>query len=152
MSLHLTLILGLVLATLLCAVVTLLLYRRSPKTWYWLASATIGGFIAYLLYDGLLSFSGISQQLALIPSLVLAALLYALYPLLYHRIGIRTFTIQKPMSTKGWYAYIGTVVAILLFFGLLGFFGLRTETTVVAAAYGTNVGSLWVWWWRSRTR
>ena len=154
MSPQLLALLGLALVTLLCAVLMLVLYRHSPKTWYWLATATIGGIIAYVLYAELLHFSGISQQLALILSLVLAALLYAVYPLLIRRIGRSNFSIttQKPISTKGWYIYIGTVVAILLFFGLLGFFDHPQETTVVAAANGTIVGSLWVSWWRSRTR
>jgi len=48
MNSQLVIILGLTLTTLLCAVVTLLLYRRSPEQWYWLMSALIGGAIAFL--------------------------------------------------------------------------------------------------------
>ena len=99
-------LLGLVLATLLCAGVTLLLYRRSPKRRYWYASAAIGGI---LLCCDLLYFSAISQQLALILSFVLAVLISVVAILLYQRSGA---------STKEWYAYIGAGFAFLLFFGL----------------------------------
>ena len=137
--------LGLILATLLCAVITLFLYRRSPRTWYWFASAVIGGIIAYVLYSELLRSSGISQQFALILSLVLAALLYAVSIFLYRRSGI---------STKTWYATIGTAIAILLFFAFVGFFlpgflGLLMPQFVTYAAYWNIIFTLWQ---RSRTR
>ena len=113
MSLQPIIILCLTLTTLLvlCAVVTLLLYRRSPKRWYWLASAAIDGFIAYFLYDGLLGFFGLSRPLALILSLVLAGLLYAVAILLYRRSGV--------VSTRQWYVLIGVFAAVLLIFALL---------------------------------
>lgn len=151
MSLQLLVILGLILATLLllCAVVTLLLYRRSPKTWYWLASAFIGGAIAYLLYDGLLSYSGLSRHLALILSLVLAGLLYAVALLLYRRSGV--------MSRKAWYVCIGVFVAILLFFTLVDFFvpgslGLGPSPSPGLAPYVAYLTLIFGWWQRSRTR
>lgn len=146
MSSQLIIILGLTLATLLCAVVTVLLYRRSAKQWYWFVSALIGGAIAFVpLYQGLLGFSGISQQPALILSLVLAALIYGVAILLYRRSGA---------STKEWYVFIGAVIAVLLFFALLGFFVGAASTS--GAPWVAYVGSLitleWSLWRRARTR
>jgi len=144
MSLQLLVILGLILATLLvlCAVVTLLLYRRSPKTWYWPATAIIGGVIAYLLYDSLLIYSGLSRRLAIILSLVLAGLLYAVTLLLYRRSGV--------MSTKAWYVYIGVFVALLLFFALIDFFVPGSSPGVAPlVAFVSFIPALWQ---RSRTR
>src|SRR2546425_5110581 len=80
LSMNFGVLLSLTLASLLwplCAGITLLLYRRSPKRWYWVASAVIGGMIAYVLYDGLLGFSGLNPQLSIIFSVVLGALLFA---------------------------------------------------------------------------
>src|SRR5215467_2570073 len=114
MSSQLFIILGLTLATLLCAVVTVLLYRQSAKHWYWFAGALLGGAIAFLpLYLGLLGFFGISQQLTSILSFVLATLIYAVALLLYRRSGV---------STRQWYAFSGSGVAVLIFFAFLNFF------------------------------
>lgn len=144
-------LLSLTLASLLwplCAVVTLLLYRRSPKRWYWLASAIIGGIIAYVLYDDLLGFSGIIQQLAIIFSVVLGALLFAgaiTALLLYHNRGMS-------MMKKGGLAIIGTVVAVLLFLGLLGLgvvVGIAAMREAPELAYTFIIFGLWQ---HSRTR
>ena len=145
MSSQLIIILGLSLATLLCAVVTVLLYRRSAKQWYWFASALIGGAIAFLpLYQGLLGFFSISQQLASILSLVLATLIYAVAILLYRRSGV---------STRQWYVFSGAGVAVLLFFALLNFF-IGAHSIITVLPWGAYVGSLFaLWpWLRSRTR
>ncbi len=152
MSLQPIIILCLTLTTLLvlCAVVTLLLYRRSPKRWYWLASAAIDGFIAYFLYDGLLGFFGLSRPLALILSLVLAGLLYAVAILLYRRSGV--------VSTRQWYVLIGVFAAVLLIFALLDFFvpgsslGLGLVPGLAPlVAYLSFIPAL-ASWQRSRTR
>jgi hypothetical protein len=146
MSLQLFVILGLSLATLLCAVVTVYLYRRSPKAWYWYASANLGAAIAPLLYQPLLGFFGISLQFSLILSLVLGGLLFAVAALLYRRSGV---------STKAWYAYIGALVALLLFFTLLDFFvpgswGLGMSPW--PALFAGSISIIGVLWRRSRTR
>jgi len=71
-----------------------------------------------------------SLQPILIIGLVLAALLYAVAALIYRRQGMRT---------KRWYAIIGTCIAVLLGFALVGFFGVlspgtaATVTSIVAA-------------------
>jgi asparagine N-glycosylation enzyme membrane subunit Stt3 len=133
-----------ILATLLllCAVVTVILYRRSPQTWYWYASAVMGVVIAALLYDGLLGFSGISQPLSLILSLVLAGLLLAVAALLYRRSGV---------STKAWYGYLAVVGALLLFLGLLEFFAPGSTWSGLALFVG-SLSIISVLWRRTRTR
>ena len=133
MSFQLIIILGLTLVTLLCAVVTVFLYRRSPKKGYWFASALIGGIIAFLpLYQILLGFFGISQQLTLILSLGLGALIYAIAILLYRRSGV---------STRQLYSFSGIVVACLLFLALFGFF-VDAHLVIAVAPWAAYVGSL----------
>ena len=143
MGSQLIIILGLALATLLCAVVTVLLYRRSARQWYWLASAFIGGAIAFEpLYQVLLGFFGITQQLTLIFSLVLGALIYTVAIFLYRRSGV---------STRQWYAFSGGALAVLLFFALPDFF-VDFHAGIRALPWGAYVGSLFALWQRSKTR
>lgn len=143
MSLQLFVILGLSLATLLCAVVTVYFYRRSPKAWYWFASADLGVVFASLLYQTLLGFSGISLQFSLILSLVLAGLLFAVAALLYRRSGV---------STKAWYAYIGALVALLLFIAFLDFLAPGSWGSPWLAPFVASLSIFNVLWRRSRTR
>ncbi len=66
-----------------------------------------------------------SIQPILIIGLVLAALLYAVAALLYRRKGMRR---------REWYITIGAFIAALLFFALLGFLGILSQSTTAIVA------------------
>ncbi len=82
-----------------------------------------------------------SIQPILIIGLVLAALLYAVAVLLYRR---------KGMSGRKWYATIGACIVALLFFALLGFFGILSQiTTAIIAPFVAVLSLVPALRWRS---
>lgn len=90
-------------------------------------------------------------QLLSILGLALAILLCAIVALLVVR---RSSLRERHQVSSAVIATIGGGIAYVLYAGLLGFFrpGQVPATTVVAAAYGTTIGPLWLSWWRSRTQ
>ena len=80
-----------------------------------------------------------SLQPILIIGLVLAALLYAVAALIYRRKGMRT---------KSWYTIIGTCIAVLLGFALVGFFGVLspgTAATLTSIVAALNIATALQW-------